>query len=88
MEWHEVFRGVAEEEVPPEMIAEEEQARAGLFRRFRRNLGKARGAVKDQLKAAIYVGWTAPSRSSTSSRPAARPRRSRRASRSWTSSPT
>jgi fused signal recognition particle receptor len=38
------------------MIAEEEQARAGLFRRFRRNLGKARGAVKDQLKAAIYVG--------------------------------
>ncbi len=56
MEWHEVFRGVAEEEVPPEMIAEEEQERAGLFRRFRRSLGKARGAVKDQLKAAIYVG--------------------------------
>ena len=56
MEWHEVFRGVAEEEVPAEMLAEEEQERAGLFRRFRRNLGKARGAVKDQLKAAIYVG--------------------------------
>ena len=56
MEWHEVFRGVAEDEVSPAMIAEEEQERAGLFRRFRRNLGKARGAVKDQLKAAIYVG--------------------------------
>jgi fused signal recognition particle receptor len=56
VEWHEVFRGVAEEEVPPEMIAEEEQERAGLFHRFRRSLGKARGAVKDQLKAAIYVG--------------------------------
>jgi len=56
VEWHEVFRGVAEDEVSPAMIAEEEQERAGLFRRFRRNLGKARGAVKDQLKAAIYVG--------------------------------
>jgi fused signal recognition particle receptor len=47
---------VAEEEVTPEMLAEEERERVGLFRRFRHNLGKARGVVKDQLKAAIYVG--------------------------------
>ncbi len=56
MEWHEVFKGVAPEQVPAAMLEEEERERAGLFRRFRRNLGKAREAVKDQLKAAIYVG--------------------------------
>jgi fused signal recognition particle receptor len=56
VEWHEVFKGVRQEEVPAAVIAEEERERAGLFKRFRKNLGRARSAVADQLKAAIYVG--------------------------------
>ena len=35
MEWHELFKGVAEADVPAEVIAEEERERAGLFRRLR-----------------------------------------------------
>ena len=38
------------------MLEEEAQERRGLFGRLRRNLGKARGAVTDALKAAVYVG--------------------------------
>jgi len=56
VEWHEVFKGVAEAEVPAAMIEEEAREREGLFGRFRKNLGKARSAVRDQLKAAMYVG--------------------------------
>ena len=56
MEWHEVFKGVRQDEVPAAVIEEEERERAGLFRRFRKNLGRARSAVAEQLKAAIYVG--------------------------------
>jgi fused signal recognition particle receptor len=56
VEWHEVFKGVAEADVPEELIAEEQRERAGLFRRLRKNLGKARHAVRDQLKSALYVG--------------------------------
>ena len=56
MEWHEVFKGVAEAEVPAAVIEEEARERKSLFGRFRKNLGKARTAVRDQLKAAIYVG--------------------------------
>ena len=56
MEWHEVFKGVAEAEVPAAVFEEEARERKGLFGRFRKNLGKARGAVRDQLKAALYVG--------------------------------
>jgi fused signal recognition particle receptor len=56
VEWHEVFKGVAEAEVPAAMIEKEARERRGLFGRFRKNLGKARAAVRDQLKAAIYVG--------------------------------
>ncbi len=56
MEWHQVFKGVEEAEVPPEVIAEEERERQGLFGRLRSNLGKARCAVQDQLKGALYVG--------------------------------
>jgi fused signal recognition particle receptor len=43
-------------EVPEEFIAEEEREREGLFSRFRKNLGRARGAVRDQLKATTYTG--------------------------------
>ena len=43
MEWHEVFKGVAEAEVPAAVLEEEAQERRGLFGRLRRNLGKARG---------------------------------------------
>ncbi len=56
MEWHEVFKGVLEAEVPAAVLEEEEEERKGLFRRLRRNLGKARHAVRDGLKSAIYVG--------------------------------
>jgi fused signal recognition particle receptor len=56
VEWHEVFKGVAEADVPAELIAEEEAERKGLFRRLRKNLGKARHAVRDGLKSAMYVG--------------------------------
>ena len=56
MEWHEVFKGVAVDEVPGEVFEEEARERAGLFGRLRRNLGKARGAVVDQLKSVVYVG--------------------------------
>jgi fused signal recognition particle receptor len=56
MEWHEVFNGVAEAGVPIEVLEEEREERRGLFGRLRRNLGKARAAVIDQLKSAVYVG--------------------------------
>jgi fused signal recognition particle receptor len=56
VEWHEVFRGVAVGDVPAAVFEEEERERRGLFGRLRKNLGKARAVVADQLKAAIYVG--------------------------------
>ncbi len=56
MEWHEVFRGIDAAGVPAEVLEEEAQERRGLFGRLRRNLGKARGAVSDALKSAVYVG--------------------------------
>jgi fused signal recognition particle receptor len=56
VEWHEVFKGVLADDVPAEVIEEEERERKGLFGRLRSNLGKARAAVADQLKAAVYVG--------------------------------
>jgi len=51
-----VFKGVAEDEIPVEVMEEEERERKGLFRRLRRNLSKARGAVVGGLKSAVYVG--------------------------------
>ena len=56
MEWHEVFKGVAVDDVPAAVFEEEARERRGLFGRLRRNLGKARAVVADQLKAALYVG--------------------------------
>ena len=56
MEWHEVFKGVPAEEVPEEFIAEEARERESIFSRVRQNLGKARAAVRDQLKATVYRG--------------------------------
>jgi fused signal recognition particle receptor len=56
VEWHEIFKGIAAADVPAEVIEEEERERRGFFGRLRSSLGKARGAVQDQLKAAIYVG--------------------------------
>jgi len=56
MEWHEVFKGVAEADVPPAVLEEEREERKSLFRRLRRNLGKARHAVRDGLRSALYVG--------------------------------
>ncbi len=54
MEWHEVFDGVEVEQVPEVVIAEEADERAGLFMRLRKNLGKARTAMREQLKATVY----------------------------------
>ena len=56
MEWHEVFKGVAIGDVPVAVFEEEARERRGLFGRLRRNLGKARAVVADQLRAAMYVG--------------------------------
>ena len=56
MEWHEVFKGVAVDDVPEAVFEEEARERRGLFGRLRKNLGKARAVVADQLKAALYVG--------------------------------
>jgi len=56
MEWHEVFKGIAAAEVPQALLEEEERERRGFLSHFRDSLGKARGAVADQLKGATYVG--------------------------------
>jgi len=56
VEWHEVFKGIDAAAVPAEVLEEEAEERRGLFGRLRRNLGKARGAVSDALKSAVYVG--------------------------------
>jgi fused signal recognition particle receptor len=56
VEWHEVFKGVDVGDLPAAVFEEEERERRGLFGRLRRNLGKARAVVADQLKAALYVG--------------------------------
>lgn len=56
MEWHEVFKGIVEAEVPAEVFEEEARERRGLFGRLRRNLGKARSVLVDGLKSAVYVG--------------------------------
>ncbi len=56
MEWHEAFRGIAEDAAPAELIEEEQRERIGLFGRLRKSLGKARSTVTDQLKSAFYTG--------------------------------
>jgi fused signal recognition particle receptor len=56
VEWHEVFKGVAADDVPEDVLEEEAQERKGLFGRLRRSLGKARSAVTEGLKAAVYMG--------------------------------
>jgi fused signal recognition particle receptor len=53
VEWHEVFQGLGET-IPEEVIAEEERERAGVLRRFRRNLGKAREALRDHIKSILF----------------------------------
>lgn len=55
MEWHEVFEGV-QGGVPAEVIAEEEHERAGLFRRMRKNLVKARTSMRDHLRLIMFSG--------------------------------
>lgn len=51
-----MFKGVAEEDVPAAVLEEERAERRGLFTRLRRNLGKARHAVREGLRSAVYVG--------------------------------
>ena len=55
MEWHEVFKGV-EGAVPVALVEEEEEERAGLLRRLRRNLGKARHNLRDHLRLITFRG--------------------------------
>jgi len=56
MEWHEVFAGISADEVTAEVVADEERERSGALSRFRSNLGKARHALRGQLKGLVYVG--------------------------------
>ena len=55
MEWHEAFKGV-EGHVPPAVVEEEEQQRAGLLRRLRANLGKARSGLSEHFRLILFDG--------------------------------
>lgn len=55
MEWHEVFVGV-EGEASPELVAEENQERAGLLGRLRSNLAKARTTLREHLRVIMFSG--------------------------------
>lgn len=53
MEWHEAFKGVSAQ-AEAAVAVEEERERAGLFRRFRRNLGKARSTLRDHFRTILF----------------------------------
>ncbi|HJW75215.1 MAG TPA: signal recognition particle-docking protein FtsY [Thermoleophilia bacterium] len=53
MEWHEAFKGVSAQ-AETAIAAEEERERAGLFRRFRQNLGKARDTLRDHFRTILF----------------------------------
>ena len=55
MEWHEVFKGVESDDAVA-LLEEEEVERAGLFRRLRINLGKARHNLRDHLRLIVFRG--------------------------------
>jgi fused signal recognition particle receptor len=55
MEWHEVFKGVESDDAVA-LVEEEEVERAGLFRRLRINLGKARHNLRDHLRLIVFRG--------------------------------
>jgi fused signal recognition particle receptor len=55
VEWHEVFNGLAAH-VPATVIEQEERESAGMLRRFRANLGKARGALREHFRAILFDG--------------------------------
>ena len=55
MEWHEIFNGVGEQ-LPAEVIEEEEVERAGMLRRLRENLGKARANLREHLRLVLFSG--------------------------------
>ncbi len=53
MEWHETFKGVSAQAEAAAAV-EEERERAGLFRRFRDNLGKARATLRDHFRTILF----------------------------------
>ena len=53
MEWHEAFKGVSAQ-AGAAVAVEEERERAGLFRRFRHNLGKARTTLRDHFRTILF----------------------------------
>jgi len=53
MEWHEAFKGISEQ-AEAAVAVEEERERAGLFRRFRHNLGKARATLRDHFRTILF----------------------------------
>jgi len=55
MEWHEVFKGVESDDAVA-LVEEEEVERAGLLRRLRNNLGKARHNLRDHLRLIVFRG--------------------------------
>lgn len=54
MEWYEIFKGVPFEEIPAEVVVEEQEERGGFLARLRKSLGKARTAMREQLAATVY----------------------------------
>jgi fused signal recognition particle receptor len=56
MEWHEVFKGAGANVDATLIEEEEEEERAGLFRRLRANLGKARSSMRDRLRQITFSG--------------------------------
>jgi len=53
VEWHEAFKGVSAQ-AGAAVAVEEERERAGLFRRFRHNLGKARTTLRDHFRTILF----------------------------------
>ena len=55
MEWHEVFKGLTEA-TPQAVLQQEQMQRAGLLRRLRSNLGKARETLRDHFRSILFDG--------------------------------
>ena len=53
MEWHEAFKGVSAQ-AEAAVAVEEERERAGLFSRFRDNLGRARATLRDHFRTILF----------------------------------
>jgi len=57
VDWHEAFKGLAQE-LPPAAVEHEDKERRGLFGRLRQNIGKAGGALREHFRAILFEGVT------------------------------